>query len=68
MCQHEMLLPEVQLGLNLISKAVCKELLKEKRKTEGKKHPHTQNTKKLKNLIRGGVISYVVVTSFSVIV
>ena len=57
MCQLEMLLPEVQLGLNLIIEGCLQRIIE--RKTEEEK-----KEKKKKNFMRGGVIRYVVVISF----
>ena len=55
-----MLLPEVQLGLNLIIEGCLQRIIERKKKNRRKK----ERKKKKSFFIRGGVISYVVVTSF----
>ena len=63
MCQHEMLLPEVQLGHNLIIEGYLQIIIERKKKNRKKKKKKKRKRKK-SYFIHGGVISYVVVTSF----
>ena len=69
MCQHEMLLPEVQLGLNLIIEGCLQIIIERKKKNRKEKKKRKEKRKKERKkrrsyFIRGGVISYVIVTSF----
>jgi len=64
MCQHEMLLPEVQLGLNLIIEGCLQRIIERKKKNRRKEEEEKTTTKNKNCFIRGGVIRYVVVISF----
>ena len=69
-----MLLPDVQLGLNLIIEGCLQRIIerkkknrrkeKEKKKRKKKKKRRRKEKEKESYFIRGGVISYVAVTSF----